>query len=410
MVSIILAFFVFNLTGCKGKKEEETQISQQAANAAEVAEKPAAETKAEEKAEKSELKSKEEIKEELLPPKLIWEKVIDTKKLIFKQELHFVDEKLKEELISENPELSELLSEENLHPFILLEGKEKQYLFDGKGNMKEIAYPSSDLIFEKKYRGFGEFTIKRRNGEVLWKKTVGKDIGKDGSWEEFFDTVLFSPDRSWLIVYFEDIMDPPLFLTHITFDINGNKLWEHPSLRRVSDIWAAFSKDSKYVYFTKSYKLFKANKKEILWEVEIGNVHALIIPESGKYILVRGRTRGTSFFLSLVDNKGKILWKKYAQEIDVGTEVCTFDENEEFILVVETRGRKFSILRVSDGSVVKSITWCKAGSPIYERLWGYPASLAASDSKIALAVSSRAIKKDGDLLVTLYDISHLIKR
>ena len=40
LVSVILAFFIFNLSDCKGKKKEETQISQQAAPTTEQAKKP----------------------------------------------------------------------------------------------------------------------------------------------------------------------------------------------------------------------------------------------------------------------------------------------------------------------------------------------------------------------------------
>ena len=169
------------------------------------------------------------------------------------------------------------------------------------------------------------------------------------------------------------------------------------------------SNDNKYVYFTKAYKLMKADKKGILWDERFVKAHGLIISDSGRYIFGKGFDRNLLYKIILLNNKGKIVWEKYTQNMGVSFEKCVFDDKEEHIFAVGTRGRKFAILRVPDGNVLENIPWCKPGSPIYKRLWGYPASLTTHDSKIAIAVSSDAVKRKGDLLVALYDISHLIK-
>jgi hypothetical protein len=61
LVSVILAFFIFNLSDCKGKSEEETQISQQAAQETGEVNTAKSEPRGESKLEKEAKESKERI-------------------------------------------------------------------------------------------------------------------------------------------------------------------------------------------------------------------------------------------------------------------------------------------------------------------------------------------------------------
>ena len=417
LVSIILAFFIFNLTGCKGKKEEETQISQQAAqimdDVEKVEPKPKEEVKREEEAEKAINKEEgtqeeKEAKlvqwslegvEEIEVPRLIWEKFMEND--FINRSTCLVDNESKKKLIEENPSLSEILSEESSSPFFLLKGREKQYLTDIKGNIKkEIPYPPSDMriVFDEKTKKvIGE----TRGGEVLWQR----------EWEQHYEKAKISPDQGWAILC--PTADAGYGFSEgehiVAIDRYGKELWRLNFADRPGGMtgWPRFSTNGKRLVFGIRDTLYYASKEKILWKKTFHRRflwYHLDISPSGNFIIL------PDYRLYLINNSGSILWEAN----DVGGLVNKkfgFFQNERFFLILGRNkipsGSPFfiAVLDIQKGKLIKKTReWIESESPLRSGILKYVSFIKIYESKyLFICIPDR---KDSEIY--LYDISHIL--
>ncbi|MCK4645900.1 MAG: hypothetical protein KAU46_06580 [Candidatus Aminicenantes bacterium] len=407
LVSIILAFFTFSLSGCKGKKEEETQISQQAAQTKEKAKKPEPETKEEAKQEE-----KEEVEEDL--PFLKGVEEVDVPKFIWKIKIendligsvYIVDKERERELIEESDSFSQILSEESAAPFFLLKGKEKQYLVDIKGNIrKEIQYPSSDLVivFDKKTK---KVIGKTRGGEDLWEKEweikyEKSKISADGNWAILFPT----PDPGYTLSAGENI---------VSIDKNGKELWRVDYSDRKGGLtgWPSFSDNGKKLAFGIHDTLYYASKEKIIWEKKFSPWFMwmwLDISPSGNFIILPEAK------IYLIDKSGLILWrwednilKKFVPR------KYGYSKKEKVLLFL---GRKkipkkspyFNVaINIETGKVVKKTKeWIKSDFPLYRGILDHNSYLKIFQNKyLMLGVPGGTYGLYME--VYLYKISHIL--
>lgn len=416
LVSIILAFFLFNLSGCKRKKEEETQISQQVAPTTEQAKKHEPEPKEDVRLEEKEsevsqkrintiaeealkvepefkaeakqehkTKKEEEIQEaideeepkvikwnleeaeEIEPPNFMWERKIENDYI---REIYLVDEERERNLIKENPSLSDILSEKRLSEFFLLKGDEKQYLVDTKGNIKELPYSSSkmEIVFDEKAK---KVIGKTRGGNVLWER----------EWEYHYDQALISPNESWAILFAEPLTGAGFSAGEhiVAVDKSGREFWRFLVTRGIKIGLVAspkFSENGRSLVFGKGKNIYLAVKDEILWKKTFSKylvyLHLLRISPSGKLIIL------PDIELHFINNRGSILWRVN----DKGGLVYNkygFSKDEKSLLILgrkDTPGTPFTLSKpplfiavvdIQKGKVIKKTKeWIKSESQIYK--------------------------------------------
>ena len=404
LVSVILAFFILNLSGCKGKKEEETQISQQGVKAAEEVKKndpvPKDEAKPEEKK-----KIEEEIPiltgvEEVDVPKFIWKTKIDNDWI---SRAYIVDKEIERALIKENDSLSQILSEESAAPFFLLKGKEKQYLVDIKGNSrKEIPYLSSDLVvaFDKKSK---KVIGKTRGGEVIW----------DREWEMKYDTSMISPDKSWAILSPTPISEWHLSAGEniVAIHRNGEESWR---LRRRGLMGSPrFSDNGKKLAFGIHDTLYYASKEKILWEKKYNRGYDwlfLEISPSGNFMLFPILNDTVNY--NLINNKGMTLW--VAPE-EFGCRKFGYSKNEKFLIILGERkapGKDpffIIVVDVKKRKIIKrTIYWIKSESPLNGGILDNNSHIKIFENKYLTLCIRRGTDTESYFEVYLYDISHIL--
>lgn len=462
LVSVIFAFFIFNLSDCKGKKEDETQISQQVAQTDEDVKKadlkPKEEIKLDEKSEEvsqkkeiaqkeikeekvekqitevikkaeSEAEAKQEKKtkgllikdediqeimeeeeveliqwdldetEEADVPKFIWERKI---KKDYIDEIYLLSEEKEKKLIEENPSLSKILSDKSVSPFFLLKGKNNQYLIDIKGSIKEIPHPSSEMVivFDKKAK---KVTGKTRGGEVLW----------DREWETLkYERAQISPDGSWAILrpYETPEYGYPEGEHIVAIDKDGKEFWRF----RISiEGYPRFSKKGKKLIFGDFKNLYYATKEKILWKKTyrfLPLMYRKKISPSGDLILL------PDIDLHCVSNNGLTRWRVNDRD-GLHLIIYIFSKNENFLFII---GKKeipegsialskpplfVTIVDTLTGKLIKKTkNWIKSSSPFYEGII-YASKKINYENKYLLLCNSRGSVPR----LYLYDISHILK-